>query len=64
MASPANVIFAPMAAEDTGLSAFNTTSGIGLVTMGFVWGSADIWMNVDPVRNTVWVQCSSCTGSC
>ena len=56
MATPAQVQFSPLALVDYGLSAFSTTSGIGLVTRGFEWGYADIWeLNYATVVTTIWV---------
>lgn len=75
MASPSHAFFTPVAQLSRGLTAFDTVSGIGLDTLGFLWGCADIWSIVrDPVTTTwassftpvttTWVACSNCSTVC
>jgi len=46
------------ALEDEGFVAFNTISGLGLNTFGFLWPCADIWAPTDdPTLVTTWTDC-------
>lgn len=54
MAAPVDVIIAGEALCDTGLSAFNTISGLGLNTFGYLWGCGEIWGPAFPKVTTTW----------
>lgn len=50
-----DVIFDGLAIVDDGMiSSYNTLSGTGLNTFGFLWDAANIWQKSDTVITTVW----------
>lgn len=56
MADPVDVIIVGQALNDLGLEAFDTISGLGLNTFGFLWGCNEIWAPADAPVSTTWVN--------
>lgn len=49
------VIFNGLSLVDRGLvSDYNTLSGVGLNTFGFIWAAQDIWADADAQISTSW----------
>lgn len=64
MANPVEVIIAPEAVIDWGLTAFEAVEGLGLNTFGFLWPEDGIWAPCCPVNEgtapPTWVDCEGC----
>lgn len=57
---PLDVIIVGDALNSFGFQAFNTISGLGLNTQGFLWDCSGIWSPADdPTLTTTWENCSS-----
>ena len=54
MSAPVDPIIVGDSLNDFGFEAFNTISGLGLVTMGFLWGCGEIWAPAYPNVTTTW----------
>ena len=63
MAAPVDAIIAGEAVIDGGLSAFNTISGLGLNTFGFLWGCGEIWAPAYPPITTTWTMYAETTAT-
>ena len=54
MSAPVDPVIAGEALDDFGFTAYNTISGLGLNTFGFLWGCGEIWAPAFPPVTTVW----------
>ncbi len=54
LAAPLDVIIVGDSLNTRGFESFNTISGLGLVTMGFLWDCGNIWAPNDPSVTTTW----------
>lgn len=64
MANPISVEIVGNALNSDGFTGEGTIAGLGLNTMGFLWPTYAIWVTCEVDRDTVWVTCTNCTGSC
>ena len=65
MSSPLrfDVVISGQALNDQGFVGFNTVSGVGLMTFGFVWPCQGIWGVADNPVTTTWVECVGYSGT-
>ena len=54
MSAPVDPVIAGEALDDFGFTAYNTISGLGLNTFGFLWGCGEIWAPAFPPVTTTW----------
>lgn len=54
MGYPVDPIIVGDALNTKGFEAYNTVSGLGLNTFGFLWGCSEIWQVNDPTITTTW----------
>lgn len=54
MSNPVDAIVVGDALNTFGMEAFNTISGLGLNTFGFLWGCGEIWAPAYPPVVTIW----------
>jgi hypothetical protein len=47
-----------LALDDQGFTAYNTISGLGLNTFGFLWGCNEIWAPTEEAIVTTWSACA------